>query len=316
LPQTHRVIQLMRSVLDLVAPHVALITETNVPHEENIAYFGDGHNEAQMVYNFSLPPLTLHAFHIGDARTLSRWAAGLTLPSDQVTFFNFLASHDGIGLTPARDILSDEQVEAMAQRAQAAGGLVSYRSLGDGRQVAYELNVNYLDALAEPGVVESDDLRARRFLASQAVMLALRGVPGIYFHSLFGSHGWPEGVEQTGRARTINRQKLALSQLEQELSGGLRKQIFDGYSRLLRTRAAAIAFHPNGEQEVLDLHPAVFALVRRHEGQAVLCLQNVSNRRCNLVLPWAGATDLLSGSPLSGHQASLAPYEILWLKES
>jgi len=110
LPQTHRIIQLMRSVLNEVAPAVVLITETNVPHEDNISYFGDGHNEAQMVYNFSLPPLTLHSFHSGNAETLSRWAATLTQPSDETTFFNFLASHDGIGLTPTRGLLADEDI--------------------------------------------------------------------------------------------------------------------------------------------------------------------------------------------------------------
>ncbi|MFN2137169.1 MAG: sugar phosphorylase, partial [Candidatus Promineifilaceae bacterium] len=99
--------RLMRAVLDIVAPDVILITETNVPHPDNISYFGDGHNEAQMVYNFSLPPLTLHAFHHGDAQVLTQWASTLTLPSSDVTFFNFLASHDGVGLTPARGLLPE-----------------------------------------------------------------------------------------------------------------------------------------------------------------------------------------------------------------
>ncbi|MCI0399472.1 MAG: sugar phosphorylase, partial [Chloroflexi bacterium] len=96
-PQTHRLVQLFRAVLDEVAPTASLITETNVPHQDNIAYFGDGANEAQMVYNFSLPPLVLHAFHSGQATTLATWARGLDLPSAQASFFNFLASHDGIG---------------------------------------------------------------------------------------------------------------------------------------------------------------------------------------------------------------------------
>ncbi len=106
LPQTHAVVQLFRSVLDDAAPHVRLITETNVPHAENLSYFGDGTNEAQLVYNFALPPLVLHTFRTGNSTVLSRWASGLDLPSERVTFFNFLASHDGIGLNPSpRDII-------------------------------------------------------------------------------------------------------------------------------------------------------------------------------------------------------------------
>ena len=83
LPQTHAVIQFWRAVLDEVAPHVLLITETNVPHADNVSYFGDGTNEAQLVYNFALPPLVLHALLRGDATHLTRWAQSLTLPSDR-----------------------------------------------------------------------------------------------------------------------------------------------------------------------------------------------------------------------------------------
>ncbi len=42
LPQTHEMIKLFRTVTDAVAPHVVLLTETNVPHRENVAYFGNG----------------------------------------------------------------------------------------------------------------------------------------------------------------------------------------------------------------------------------------------------------------------------------
>jgi glycosidase len=187
LPQTHRIIQLLRAIVDAVAPQTILITETNVPHAENISYFGDGTNEAHLVYNFALPPLTLHAFHTGDARALTRWASELTLPSRQVTFFNFLASHDGIGLNPARGILRDDEIDALVARTIAHGGLVSYKANSDGTSSPYELNINYFDALNDPNARESLDTQIDRFVCAHAIMLALVGVPGIYFHSLFGS---------------------------------------------------------------------------------------------------------------------------------
>ncbi len=318
LPQTHRAIQLMRCVLDKVAPRVALITETNVPHEDNISYFGNGRNEAQMVYNFTLPPLTLHAFHTGDAQALSRWAATLALPSDEATFFNFLASHDGIGLTPARGILDDTAVSAIANRVKALGGHVSYKNNPDGSQSAYELNINYLDALGDPDTPEEPvKWVARRFLASQAIMLALRGVPGIYFHSLFGSRGWPEGVAESGRNRTINREKLRRERLERELADetSLRHYVFSGYANLLRQRTAHPAFHPNGGQEVLALHPALFTLrrVSPNKESELLCLHNVSNKKVNATLPDGRFTDLLTGQDFEG-EVAVRPYQILWLQ--
>ena len=323
LPQAHRIIQLLRSVLGEVAPDVVLITETNVPHKDNISYFGDGINEAQMVYNFSLPPLTLHAFHTGDAQTLSRWAATLSQPSEATTFFNFLASHDGIGVTPARDLLSDIEIANMARRVEALGGYVSYRTALDGSKRAYELNINYLDALGDADQTGQDpEIVAMRFIASQAIMLALRGVPGIYFHSLFGSHSWLEGVKQTGRKRSINRQKLQRNRLEAELanSGSLRQRVFSSYCRLLKARAADPAFHPNGDQIVLDLNPAIFAVQRTSPDalSTVFCVQNVSAESLHIRLPVRNSAlkELVSGKTHRSDDLRVRPYEVLWLRHS
>lgn len=311
-PQTHALIQLMRALLNEAAPHVALVTETNVPHRDNISYFGDGTNEAQMVYNFSLPPLTLHAFHSGDATVLSAWAAGLTLPSDQVTFFNFTASHDGIGLTPAKDILPQAAISAMAQRVEALGGFVSYKADSNGGQSPYELNISYIDALADPNRSDSEKIIVARFVASQAIMMALRGVPGVYFHSLFGSRSWPEGVDQSGHKRRINRQKLPIDVLEQELEDGFRRQVFDRLITFLRIRTTNRAFSPYGDQEILQLDPAVFAVVRRAAGDAILCLHNVSNRPVTFPLPFGGL-NLLDHTAQAG-EITLNGYEVAWLK--
>ncbi len=312
LPQTHRIIQLVRAIVDAVAPQTILITETNVPHADNVSYFGDGTNEAHLVYNFALPPLTLHAFHTGDARALSRWASTLTLPSKQVTFFNFLASHDGIGLNPARDILRDDEIDALVARVAAHGGLVSYKNNPDGTSSPYELNINYFDALNNPYADESLDTQIDRFVCAHAIMLALVGVPGIYFHSLFGSRSWRAGVAQTGQNRTINREKLGRAALERELNDptSLRHRVFARLAHLLRARAAQPAFDPYGEMRVLDLDAAVFALWR---GDQVLCLHNVSaqTRAVEMRGRWK---DLLTGELCEATRAlTLTPYQVRWL---
>ena len=217
LPQTHRVIQLMRAVLDEAAPGVLLITETNVPHAKNLSYFGNGSNEAQMVYNFALPPLVLHSFATGNAEKLVCWAQSLALPSQRVTFFNFLASHDGIGLNPARDILSPAEIDALARRAVAHGGLISFKAMPDGSRAPYEMNINFLDALSNPAEDEPPESAAGKFLAAHAILLSLQGVPGLYFHSLLGSRGDRAAVAATGIPRRINREKLDCARLESEL---------------------------------------------------------------------------------------------------
>jgi glycosidase len=329
-PQTHRIIRLLRSVLDLVAPRVSIITETNVPHEENISYFGDGFNEAQMVYNFSLPPLTLYAMHTGNAAVLTEWASGLETPSNKTTFFNFLASHDGIGLMPARGYLSDDAIATMAERVLALGGLVSYKNNPDGSKSPYELNINFLDALGDPGKTDEDvKLVARRFMVTQSIMLTLRGVPGIYFHSLFGSQNWRDGVAEGGRNRSINREKLKLGPLEKALSdpNSLRTLVFKGYRQMLKARRADPAFHPMAGQQILDLGPEIFSVLRRSlDGTShTLCLHNVTNHEQWILVdlvdfpiaPTKTFTDRLRGINFKADgpilKLRLDPYQVLWL---
>jgi glycosidase len=325
LEETHTVIKLFREIFDLVAPAVAIITETNVPHAENVSYFGDGTDEAQLVYQFTLPPLMLHAFGVGDAVVLSDWAARIEKVSDSTTFFNFTASHDGIGVRPVEGILSETEVSALVERAQAHGGAVSFKTNSDGSQSPYELNINYFDALSDPAGDEPLDLQVRRFIASQAIQLAFMGMPGVYIHSLLGSRSWQEGVEQTGRLRSINREKLRMDIVTAELndSGSLRSRVFSAYRALITRRIREKAFHPNASQTVLRLHPAVFALLRTSPDGAehIVALHNVANRRVQVDLSAVPLTritayrDLVSDQRVdAGETLHIAPYQVLWLR--
>jgi len=322
LEQTHRVVKLFRAVLDAVAPGVILITETNVPHAENVSYFGAG-DEAQLVYQFPLPPLTFHALMRGDATYLTRWATALAPPPAQATFYNFLASHDGVGLRPVEGLLPPEEVAAMAAQVKAHGGHVSYKTNRDGSESAYELNISYFDALSNPQSDEPLDVQVARFMASQSIMLALQGIPAIYIHSLFGSRNDYAGVKRTGRYRSINRQKFQRADLEAALTDAeaLRSKVFGAYTHMLDVRAQHTAFHPNGAQEVLEVGAAVFAVRRTSPaGDAkVVCLHNVSAETQSVRLPEAGdaAQDLLSGEKFAVENGpfalSLAPYQVVWL---
>ncbi len=323
LPQTHHIIQLFRAVLDEVAPHVLLVTETNVPHADNISYFGDGTNEAQMVYNFSQPPLVLHAFQTGSAETLSSWAESLELPSDQVTFFNFLASHDGIGLNPLHGILPEEEIEALVSRVQSHGGLVSLKKDVDGASRPYELNINYFDALNDPNADEPLDRQVERFIAAHAILLSMRGVPALYFHSLVGSRGWRDGAIASGQNRTINRRKLHKDELSASLAGPSTRsaRVFQRLGQLLEIRRAHDAFHPYSSQQVMQYAPQIFALLRSSADgtDKVLCLQNVSGQRVhigNLQLFRKQVHDLIGNTTLDDHTSvSVLPYQTLWLVE-
>jgi sucrose phosphorylase len=325
LPQTHQIVKLYRDVLDDVAPDVAIVTETNVPHADNISYFGDGQDEAQMVYQFPLAPLVLHALATGDAGRLSGWARGLETPSVATTFFNFEASHDGVGVIPTRGILTDQEVQALADRVLAHGGQVSYKTNPDGSESPYELNGTLFDILSDPDDASEPWERKRdRFLCSQAIMLALAGVPGIYVHSLFGSHNDHDGFARSGWKRDLNHERLPLGEVERRLADPSSEaaRVFAGYRRLLEVRREQPAFHPAAPQKVLDLAPGVFAVERGwRAGQLVVALHNITNRpvevhggnhtSCRIT----EVTELLSGRrlQLDDVKTELPPYGVAWI---
>jgi len=301
LPQAHAVIQLLRFVFNEAAPHIRLITETNIPHKDNISYFGNGKNEAQLIYNFALPPLILHTFLTGNCRALAKWAGNLEYPSSEATFINFLASHDGIGLNPVRGILSQKEIDYLIDQTKHHGGLISYKENPDGTSSFYEMNINYFDALSNPACNESNQLQIDRFMAAHAIMLSLRGVPGIYFHSFFGSRGWKEGVRLTHQNRQINRQKFERAELEKELNDplSLRSQVVMRFNQLLGQRNGSSAFHPQASQEILDMGSHIFAVLRKSpDGRSsILCLQNITSQT------------------RSSGKYILQPYQTLWIEK-
>lgn len=329
LPETHEVIRLWRTVLDAVAPDTLLVTETNVPHEENVTYFGSGTDEAHLVYQFALPPLTLATFHSGDATRLREWAGSLRTPSAETTYLNFLASHDGIGLRPVEGLLDSDEIGRLCSAVTRRGGRISYRA-GAGRPSPYELNSVYFDALGSAGSDEPRRVQVDRFVAAHSILLSLAGVPAVYFHSLFGSRNWAEGAEHTGRARVVNRQRFARARLESELADpdSLRRRVLDRLLARVRTRTREAAFHPNAGQTLVDSGADRFTVQRTpHSADTtLLCVHDVSGRpgrfrgRAPDRLPGGGRlVDVVDGSEHLAEadgtvDVDLPPYGVRWLR--
>ncbi|HCE46941.1 MAG TPA: sugar phosphorylase [Lentisphaeria bacterium] len=320
LPETHELIKLFRDIFDVAAPHVILLTETNVPHKENIVYFGNAGDEAQIIYNFSLAPLILWSVYKQDATVLSDWASGVKKVSDNTTFLNITATHDGIGVRPTEGILSVDERMELCELARRHGGDITGKRNSDGSISPYELNINYFDAINGPNADESIDLQIRRFMLSQTIPMSFIGIPGIYIHSLLGSRNWTEGVKQTGRARTINRETLNADRLEAELGNkeSIRAKVAGEYRRLLVIRSKCRAFHPGAPQEVLKLHPKLFCLRRWTEdgSEELFALHNITSGEARCQLPDSGREgfrDLIGGKHFSTGEIAVPAWTALWL---
>jgi len=323
LKETHYIIQLVRAILDEVFPDTLLLTQTNVPHKENISYFGNGYNEVQLVYQFALPLLVLHTFYTGDASRLLEWASRIENVSDKTAFFNVLATHDGLGFVPVKAILTDREITDIADNIKERGGFISYKILGNGSKEPYEMNTTYYSAVADSK--NSEELNKKKFIASQSIILSLLGIPGIYIHSLFGTENYLEGVEKTGQKRTINRKKFQYDKLKEDLinSDSREHKIFTEFMKLIHKRKSEKAFHPNGKQEVLFLKEGIFSLLRTSPDgkEKIIALHNVTDNLQKIRftknqhdLSKKGYFDIISEKKINIEKISLKPYQIMWLK--
>jgi sucrose phosphorylase len=329
LEETHMIVKVFRDILDLVAPHVSIITETNIPHEDNISYFGNGSDEAHMVYNFALPPLVLHTFYTKDTTRLNEWAESLKPVSETTSYFNFLDSHDGVGLMAVKDLLSHDEIKFVIQRAREHGGYISYKTDKDGLDVPYEINITWFNALCrEDGTVKTD-LQVEKFIASRAMALALQGVPGIYLHSFFGTHNDIDAVSCPVSKREINRKELDYNILTKAIEDPdtLTSKIIRKLNTLISLRTKQSAFHPNGAQKILKVRPEIFALLRTspNEDQHILSLINITDDEIQIAIPLKEVQifkqewyDLIRQDKHTFEDENISltlkPYDVVWLE--
>jgi sucrose phosphorylase len=316
-------VRLYRSLIEAHTPSAIVITETNVPNHENLSYFGNA-NEAHAVYNFSLPPLLLHAMVSGTSEHLKRWQMSMPPAQAGTFYFNFIASHDGIGLRPSKGLLAQQDLDDLVNAMQNFGGRISWRAVEGGKNEPYEINIALYDAMQ--GTKNGPDKwQMQRFICAHAIMLALEGIPGVYIHSMLGTQNDYDRLELTSQNRSINRHKWPSEELEATLvdEKSHHSKVLSEMKRLLSIRAKQDAFHPNAVQFTLHLGDGVFAFWRQsiNRSQSIFCIHNVTDK--NISIPISSVNligldlwrDLNSQTEYSDNDESieLQPYGFVWL---
>ena len=319
LNETHEVIKLFRLLLDASSQKTFLITETNLPNKENLDYFGNG-NEAQLIYNFSLPPLILYSMLYGNSTILRKWLMSMPPPMEGTTYFNFIASHDGIGIRPAEGLISEKNIKAILRRMKEFGGEVSYRKV-ENKNKPYEINIALIDALK--GTIDNlDNFQIERFICAHAIMLSLEGIPAIYVHSFFGTENDYSGMQSTKQKRSINRKRYDLKDLRNKMNKKtINSTVLKQLNSLISIRKKQPAFHPNATQFTLNLGEKIFALWRQCQNrkQSIFVLCNITSQKqpvdlneINLIFNknWV---DLISNKKIESKKISLKPYQTMWI---
>lgn len=323
LPETHEVVRLLRTLIEHTAPDTIIITETNIPNRENLTYFGNA-NEAHAIYNFSLPPLLINTLVSGDCTYLKNWMMSMPPAQNGTTYFNFIASHDGIGLRPAEGLLDDNEITDLANLMQSFGGKVSWRVTENGEQKPYEMNIALIDAL-KGSLAGPDQYQFQRFVCAHAIMLGLEGIPGIYIHSLLATPNDEEKVSNTGQNRSINRHRWDFAQLSAQLSDetSMHSRVLSSLSMLIRIRKSQTAFHPNATQFTLQLGTEIFGYWRQSidRQQSVFCLSNITDKTQDVRLSDINLIennlwyDLIAQKviDLGTEYIELSPYQTMWI---
>lgn len=323
LPQTHEIVRLLRTLIESADPQAIIITETNIPNTQNLTYFGNA-NEAHGIYNFSLPPLLINTLLTGNCLYLKRWLMSMPPSQDGTLYFNFIASHDGIGLRPAEGLLSDTELDSLIHTIESFGGKISWRTSNTGEQKAYEMNIALYDAL-QGTVAGKDHWNFERFICAHAVMFALEGIPGIYIHSMLGTQNDYKKLANTHNSRSINRHCWHEEALEAALADSSlhHAKVLSSLKTLLKIRIKQPAFHPNATQFTLHLGLQLFGFWRQSQNrkQSIFCVSNVSDQaialplsELNLIVTQAWV-ELITGENITelSQEIILSPYQTVWI---
>ena len=324
LSQTHAIIKLIRYICDTYAGDVVIVTETNLPNQENLSYFGNG-NEAHWIYNFPLPPLLLHTLLTGDSNALRCWAMSMPPALLGNSYLNFLASHDGFGLRPTEGLLNDVEREKLCQRLEKNGSLFTWRTMQDGTKNIYEANITLYSALEKTDADPNGHHAMQRFIAAHLIMFSLEGVPAIYINSLLAAENDMDGASSSGINRRINRKKYTKKCIDSLLSSTHSREriLFDTLKTLVQMRAAQAAFHPNATQFTLQLGRDFFGVWRQSQdrGQSIFAITNLTSspKRLQLadlnLIEVENWRDLIGGAQLISHRSemTLDPYQTVWI---
>ena len=324
LPQTHEIIKLLRDIVDQLEKDIIIVTETNLPKQENLSYFGKN-DEAHWVYNFPLPPLIINTFLFEDSSALTKWS--MKMPPAQIgnAYLNFISSHDGIGMRPAEGVLTDKEIKKMLQRLKKNGSQFSMRKLSNGEEKVYEANISLFDALKFTDSDKKGKFDLKRFIAAHCIILAIEGVPAFYFNSLFATKNDEKAFASSGIKRNLNRYKWDYSSLISLLNkkDSIEYNSYDAFKNLISIRKVQPAFHPNATQFTLNLDKNIFSVWRqsRDRKQSIFALTNVSSKTVKLnsnqinLIDDEQWFDLLSPNEkiTDGQFIKLNPYQTVWI---
>jgi len=210
-----------------------------------------------LVYDFALPPLVLHALYTADGAALAGWLR--QRPQNAITV---LDTHDGIGVIdvgpdqttrpdeePRPGLLTAEQIDELVEGIHTHSGGTSRQATGAAASNLdlYQVNCTIYDALGR------DDTK---YLAARVIQLLTPGIPQIYYVGALAGGNDLDLLQRTGTGRDINRHIYTRAEIGEQTE----RPVVRSLLALCSWRNTLPAF--DGDIDV-HLHGSVLTLVRR-----------------------------------------------------
>ncbi len=318
LKQTHEIIKILRIVCNGLNKSAIIVTETNLPEKENISYFGNN-DEANWIYNFSLPPLLVHSLLFEDSRKITSWSKKLPQNKLGNSYLNFIASHDGIGMRPVEGLLNKDAINKMFKRLKKNGGEFSFRKVQGKSKKVYEANITLFNAFQKTDTDLKGKYHYARYLCAHAIMISFEGIPAVYFNSMFGTSNDINKYIISNNKRDLNRYKWSAERLNKLLKNKNSKHylIYEEISNLLNIKRKNKAFHPNALRKTMNFGPKIFAFKRisLDKKQTVMCISNLSSKTQSIKIQLKNKKykELIIGTTVSNNNITLDPFQTIWL---
>ena len=318
LKQTHEIIKILRIVCNSLNKPAIIVTETNLPENENISYFGNN-DEANWIYNFSLPPLLVHSLLFEDSRKITSWSKKLPQNKLGNSYLNFIASHDGIGMRPVEGLLNKDAINKMFKRLKKNGGEFSFRKVQGKSKKVYEANITLFNAFQKTDTDPKGKYHYARYLCAHAIMISFEGIPAVYFNSMFGTSNDINKYIISNNKRDLNRYKWSAERLNKLLKNKNSKHylIYEEITNLLNIKRKNKAFHPNALRKTMNFGPKIFAFKRisLDKKQTVMCISNLSSKTQNIKIQLKNKKykELIIGTTISKNNFVLDPFQTIWL---
>lgn len=300
LPNTHKLLQLLRLCTRAATPGMALLGEAIQRPRQIMEYFGQGifrGHECDFLYKAPQMALQWDALATTDTRVMLAAQEVLLQKPYGTSWITYTRCHDDIGLGYDDEMIAAAGFEPYAHRrfirdyysgkyfnSPSRGDLFSFNPrTGDARISGSLASLCGLERALEEKDEEATEMAIRKIILMQAFSFFVGGLPMLFYGDEIGYMNNQEYLIEPGKSydnRWMHRPMISWEKnAQKDVAGTIENRIYQATRKLIaiRKKLPAIADHSNLDWSVAhNIHVAVFH--RYNYTQQIVCVFNFDNK--------------------------------------